>query len=164
MYNSPVLFDRSETIVDKFSIKLGKRKYLILSDTKEAKEVKDFIHQIESQMEYESVEINGASELEKLGEVLFRQKIGTHLYIYATWDNAVTIFAAAVEAGFTVEEIQTVIKGPKKRYVYCMKCYSLNEMKEEKEVRCSHCDAMMTIGPFFSKVRKGYIGYPFIPS
>ncbi|WP_257352340.1 hypothetical protein [Pseudalkalibacillus decolorationis] len=163
MYNSPVLFDQSDTIVEKFTMQPERRKYLIISDQKKTDVVKHFMNDIEQQVQYESYEINGEADLEKVNEVLILQKMGTQLYIAADWDNAVDIFTAAVEAGFTEEDIQTVIYGPKRRYVYCMKCYRLNEINKEKEAQCSHCDAMMEVGPFFSKVRKGYIGYPFIP-
>lgn len=164
MYNSPILFDESSTIVEQFFIKPERRKHLIISEQQATDDVQRFMNDIKREVEHESYEINEDVNLEKVTEVLFRQKMGTQLYIAANWNRAVDIFTAAVEAGFTEEEIQTVIYGPKRRYVYCMKCYSLNEINEEKKVRCFRCEAMMEVGPFFSKVRKGYIGYPFIPS
>ncbi|MEK4027175.1 MULTISPECIES: hypothetical protein [Bacillaceae] len=164
MYNSPVFFDRSEAIVEKFSIQPERRKYLIVFDQKADHELKHFLNYIEQEVDYETFEMAEERDREEIQEVLLNQKMGTQLYIATDWDNAEAVFTAAIEAGFTEEEIQVVVYGPKRRYVYCMKCYSLSEIDEAPEVQCSHCDAHMEVGPFFSKVRKGYIGYPFIPN
>ena len=164
MYNSPVFFDQSETIVEKFSMQPERRKYLIVSDQKADGEVKHFLNYIEQEVDYETFGIEEERTMKGIREVLLRQKMGTQLYIAANWNNAEAVFMEAVEAGFTEEEIQVVVYGPKRRYVYCMKCYSLSEIDEAPEVQCSHCEAHMEVGPFFSKVRKGYIGYPFIPN
>ena len=59
--------------------------------------------------------------------------MGTQLYISAKWDDAVMIFSAAIEAGFSEDEIQTLISGEKRRYVYCMKCYHLQEVEAKKK-------------------------------
>lgn len=62
---------------------------------------------------------------------------------------------AQVEAGLSEAEIQTVIIGPKRRYVYCMKCFEVSEVEEEAEIaECDHCKASLEIGPFIQSYGK----------
>ncbi|MFB6468174.1 dimethylamine monooxygenase subunit DmmA family protein [Cytobacillus sp. Hz8] len=166
VYNSPVLFDRSETIVEKFTTRQDRRKFLIVSaEPKEVDTIQQLIMQIHGKKEYELIQINDELQLQNINEVLNQQKMGTHLYISANWEHAVTIFSAAIEAGFSEDEIQTFIMGKKKRYVYCMKCYHHQEVEpEETDTSCHHCQISLEIGPFFSRKRKGYIGYPYNPA
>lgn len=158
LYNSPVLYDRSAAIVGKFSNLKEKKKYLFIHDQTAANDMERLIDKPEAG--YESFSMNEGAVLEELNEVLNRQKMGTQLYIAAGWDNACLIFNAAIEAGFIEDEIQVVISGLKRRSVYCMKCFHLTETKDEKVIHCSHCGAKLEIGSFYSKVHKGYIGYP----
>jgi hypothetical protein len=166
VYNSPVLFDQSETIVESFTVRKDRRKLLIISAvSKDANIIKPFIIDINGLKEYELIEMKGELQLENISEILDRQKMGTQLYISAKWDDAVTIFTAAIEAGFSEDEIQTLISGEKRRYVYCLKCYHLQEVEaEETDTICHHCQISLEIGPFFSRERKGYIGYPYNPA
>jgi len=166
VYNSPVLFDKSETIVEKFSARTERRKYLIISaGTTETNTIQSFLKEINGKKEYEFIEIADDLELKTISEVLEQQKMGTQLYISAQWDDAVTIFSAAIEAGFSEDEIQTHIFGEKRRYVYCMKCYHLQKVAvEETDTICHHCQISLEIGPFYSRERKGYIGYPYNPA
>jgi hypothetical protein len=166
VYNSPVLFDQSETIVESFTVRKDRRKLLIISAvSKDANIIKPFIIDINGLKEYELIEMKGELQLENISEILDRQKMGTQLYISAKWDDAGKIFTAAIEAGFSEDEIQTLISGRKRRYVYCIKCYHLQEVEaEETETICYHCQISLEIGPFFSRERKGYIGYPYNPA
>ncbi|KAB7704470.1 hypothetical protein F9802_17430 [Bacillus aerolatus] len=165
MYNSPVLYDQSETIKEELTFNDKRRKHLIIYDQKAVSDIKQVLAKdSQEELEYEHFEIEKSVNLQDLRTLLYSQKIGTHLYIASDWDHAVTVFTEAVEAGFTEDEIQTIIYGPKRRYIYCMKCYNTSEINYDDEVQCTHCDAHMEVGPFFSKVRKGYIGYPFIPN
>ncbi|CAH2713118.1 hypothetical protein BACCIP111895_00251 [Neobacillus rhizosphaerae] len=166
VYNSPVLFDKSETIVEKFTVRRDRRKLMIISaEPKEADIIEQFINHINGLKEYELIEMKDELQLKNISEVLDRQKMGTQLYISAKWDDAVTIFMAAIEAGFSEDEIQTLISGEKRRYVYCIKCYHLQEVEaEETDTICYHCQISLEIGPFFSRERKGYIGYPYNPA
>jgi NADH pyrophosphatase NudC (nudix superfamily) len=166
VYSSPVLFDQSVTIVEKFTVRQNGRKILIISaEPKEADAIQQLIDEINGQIEYELIEVNDEIQLSHVNEILDRQKMGTQLYISAKWEDAVSIFAAAIEAGFSEGEIQTLISGKKKRYVYCLKCYHLQEAAEEEtDIICSHCQISLEIGPFFSRERKGYIGYPYNPA
>jgi len=166
VYNSPVLFDKSETIVEKFTVRWDRRKLLIISaEPKEADIIEQFINDINGLKEYEHIEMKDELQLKNISEVLDRQKMGTQLYISAKWDDAVTIFMAAIEAGFSEDEIQTLISGEKRRFVYCIKCYHLQEVEaDETDTICYHCQISLEIGPFFSRERKGYIGYPYNPA
>jgi dimethylamine monooxygenase subunit C len=166
VYNSPVLFDQSETIVETFTVRHDRRKLLIISaEPKETDIIEQFFNDINGLKEYELIEMKDELQLKNISEVLDCQKMGTQLYISAKWDDAGTIFTAAIEAGFSEDEIQTFISGEKRRYVYCMKCYHLQEVEaEETDTICYHCQISLEIGPFFSKERKGYIGYPYNPA
>ena len=166
VYNSPVLFDKSETIVEKFTVRWDRRKLLIIStEPKEADIIEQFINDINGLKDYELIEMKDELQLKNISEVLDRQKMGTQLYISAKWDDAVTIFMAAIEAGFSEDEIQTLISGEKRRFVYCIKCYHLQEVEaDETDTICYHCQISLEIGPFFSRERKGYIGYPYNPA
>ncbi|MEH7502989.1 dimethylamine monooxygenase subunit DmmA family protein [Neobacillus drentensis] len=166
VYNSPVLFDQSDTIVETFTVRRDRRKLLIISaEPKEADIIDQFINDINGLKEYELIEMKDELKLKNICEVFDRQKMGTQLYISAKWDDAVAIFTAAIEAGFSEDEIQTLIPGEKRRYVYCIKCYHLQEVEaEETDTICYHCQISLEIGPFFSRERKGYIGYPYNPA
>ncbi|MFK2825550.1 dimethylamine monooxygenase subunit DmmA family protein [Bacillus sp. B190/17] len=165
MYNSPVLYDQSETIKETITFNNKRKKHLIIYDQKAVSDVKQVLAaDSQEALEYEHFEMGDSINLQDLRTLLYSQKMGTHLYIASDWDHAVTAFTEAIEAGFTEDEIQTIIYGPKRRYIYCMKCYQTSETSYDDEVQCTHCDAYMEVGPFFSKVRKGYIGYPFIPN
>lgn len=164
MYNSPVLFKESPSIVDEFSPKLNKRKFVVISDSSASHEAERFIGKINADVPYEFSKVTEADYKREVRTLLSQQKVGTQLYIAGEWDNSYIIFAEAIKAGFLEEEIQTYIYGQKKKFIYCMKCYETTEIHNEKEAQCSHCRSMLSVGPFFSKVHKGYIGYPFIPN
>lgn len=159
-YKSPVLYDGSESIVEKFSKVKGKRKCLIITDSATNEAVSQFQNEMKQEVPYELFVM---SEIDEVTDVLSRQKMGTQLYIASTWENAKMLFPLAIEEGYSEEEIQLVVEGEKERHIYCMKCFTLSPIKDEKEVQCAQCHAHLEVGPFFSRVRKGYIGYPFIP-
>jgi hypothetical protein len=166
VYSNPILFDKSKTIVEKFTVRPKSRKLLILSaEPKEAGKIQPFIDEIKGQKEYEWIVLDDELQVKTINEILNHQVMGTQLYISARWDAAVTIFNAAIDAGFSEDEIQVHISGEKKRYVYCIKCYHLQEaVTEETDTICHHCQISLEIGPFFSRERKGYIGYPYNPA
>lgn len=163
MYSNPVLYDQSETIKDELSFNSKRRKHLIIYDQKAVEDIKQSMD-TDLQGDITTLEIKDSINLQDLRVLLYSQKMGTQLYIASGWDHAVTVFTEAVEAGFTEDEIQVIIYGPTKRYVYCVKCYNTSETTYDDEVQCPHCSTHMEVGPFFSKVRKGYIGYPFNPN
>ncbi|MFD6210249.1 hypothetical protein [Peribacillus sp. NPDC060253] len=163
MYNSPVLFDKSVTIVNHFTPRNERRKFVVISDPAGYEKVKNFTSEIAGKVPVECLSINGMDDKEEIKRFILSQKMGTQFYIAAAWNNAVMVFSLGVEAGLSEDEIQTVIIGPKRRYVYCMKCFEVSEVAEEAIAECDHCSARLEIGPFYSIVREGYIGYPFIP-
>ena len=164
MYNSPVLFDKSVTIVNQFTPRNERRKVVVISDQAGYERAKSFTSEIAGTVPVEYLSINGMQDKEEIKRFILSQKMGTQFYIAAAWNNAVMVFSLGVEAGLSEDEIQTVIIGPKRRYVYCMKCFEVSEVAEEAEIaECDHCRASLEIGPFYSIVREGYIGYPFIP-
>lgn len=166
VYCDPVLYDQSETIVENFSVREDKRKFLIINAVpNETEPIHQFIKEIGNEREYELFEIDDEIQFEQLNNLLNIQQMGTQLYIYAKWEEAEKIFTAAVEAGFSEDEIQVLINGKRKKFVYCIKCYHLQEVSiEDTDVICDHCQISLEIGPFFSRERKGYIGYPYNPA
>lgn len=163
VHTSPTLYDQSITIKKSFSLHPNRKKNLIITETGNESKISEFLAEIEQKdIGYELLE---ATDLETMVTFLKKQTMGTQLYIVSTWDTAMVIFESAVIAGFTEDEIETMIVGEKKRYVYCMKCFELHEVEiQVKETQCPSCEAMLEVGPFFSKVRKGNIGYPFKPN
>ncbi|AOH53588.1 hypothetical protein ABE28_004430 [Peribacillus muralis] len=165
MYNSPVLFDKSITIVNQFTSRNGRRKFVIISDQAGYEKAKVFTTEIADTIAVEFLAIRGVEDSERIKKFILSQRMGTQFYIAAAWNNAVMVFKLGVEAGLSEDEIQVVIIGPKRRYVYCMKCFEVSGVEEKAEVtECGQCKASLEIGPFYSIVREGYIGYPFIPA
>lgn len=160
-YNKPVLYDNSVTLREHLSVHPIRSKHLIIYEQKERDNVNRLIHEITAaDKPYEVYELKEELNLGEISQLLEKQKMGTQLYIACDWDKAAAIFSLAIDAGFTEDEIQTKIYGLKRKYVYCIKCYQLSEVgKEDTIVHCPHCSAKLEVGPFFSRVRKGYIGY-----
>lgn len=162
VHTSPSLYDQSVTLKDSFTLHPRRNKNIIVAERGLEGEISEFLTELgQKGIAHELYE---SSDLEQMAAFLKEQTMGTQLYIVATWDVAAAIFEAAIIAGFTEDEIETKIIGKKKRFVYCMKCFDLTEVRvEDKEVECPSCSAMLEVGPFYSKVRKGNIGYPFKP-
>mgnify|MGYP001430065030 FL=1 len=162
VYNPPRLFAGSETLREEFDLPTNRKKALAIYEKKASNVIEPFLKDLESQgAQVQAIIIDEDTTNKDMNEVLYSQKMGTQLFIASDWHKARDIFDEAVEAGFTEDEIQTYITGEKSRDVYCMKCFSLTEIgTEEEEIDCGHCGAGLEVGPFFSKIRKGYIGYP----
>ncbi|WKA59361.1 hypothetical protein QWY16_04185 [Planococcus shenhongbingii] len=162
MYSRPVLFDQSPTLADKFSLLQGRTKIAVLFDESGKWQAEDLLEKV-GNIPATALLISESTSSQTISEFIVSQKMGTQLCIIAEWDTAYRIFSAAVDEGASEEEIQTLIIGQKKRFIYCMKCFSTSEIPvNESAVQCQ-CSAHLEVGPFFSKFRKGYIGYPFIP-
>ncbi|TWT06560.1 hypothetical protein FQV26_01740 [Planococcus sp. CPCC 101016] len=162
MYSRPVLFDQSPTLAENFSLLQGRTKIAVLFD-ETGREQAEGILETANTIPAESLLVSEDTPDQKVSEFVASQKMGTQLCIVAQWDTAYRLFSLTVEEGASEEEIQTFIIGQKKRFVYCMKCFSTNEIAGEASAVQCQCSAHLEVGPFFSKVRKGYIGYPFIP-
>lgn len=183
LYNSPVLYDRSKSIVEAFSVKPHTRKLMLFADHGGLSEAKGFVQSQDAagvpyELYYladgkeEESEIlastpTGTTVLRDAGEadilaILRTQKMGAKLYLSGFWKMAEMVYPLAIDAGFAEDEIQVFITGQKARAVFCPKCYSLTSVQDEEVTRCSYCGVMLNIGPHYSRVRKGYLGYPFV--
>lgn len=162
MYSRPVLFDQSPTLVEEFSLLQGRTKIAVLFDESGRQQAESWMEAAGS-VPTVSLLITEETTDEAISDFIVAQKMGTQLCIVAEWDAAYRLFSLATDEGASEEEIQTRITDLKKRFVYCMKCFNASEISlNEQTVQCS-CGAHLEVGPFFSKLRKGYIGYPFIP-
>lgn len=162
MYSRPVLFDQSPTLVEEFSLLEGRTKIAVLFDESGRQQAVSWVEAAGS-VPTVSMEITDETTNEEISEFIVSQKMGTQICIASEWDTAYRLFSLTTDEGASEEEIQTHITGEKKRFVYCMKCFNASEIPlDEPSVQCS-CGAHLEVGPFFSKFRKGYIGYPFIP-
>lgn len=161
VHTNPSLYDKSVTLKNTFTLHPRRNKNIFLIEAGLEGEIVNFVEEVkQAEADYQIYE---SGNLDSMVTLLQAQTIGTQLYIVANWDAAEVIFKAAIDAGFTEDEIQVRIIGEKKRYVYCMKCFQLNEAHPtDKQIQCK-CSAMLEVGPFYSKVRKGNIGYPFKP-
>lgn len=162
MYSRPVLCDHSPTLVEEFSLLEGRTKIAVLFDESGRQQATSWVEATGS-IPTVSMEITDETTDRAISEFVVSQKMGTQLCIVSEWDAAYRLFSLATDEGASEEEIQTRITDEKKRFVYCMKCFEASEIPlDEPTVQCS-CGVHLEVGPFFSKLRKGYIGYPFIP-
>ncbi|WP_298830846.1 hypothetical protein [uncultured Planococcus sp.] len=162
MYSRPVLFDQSPTLVDSFSLLQGRRKLAVLFDESGREQVEALMKNMDK-VPTASLLVSKDTPSQQISDFVAFQKMGTQICIVAKWDTAYHAFSLAVDEGASEEEIQTLIIDQPKRFIYCMKCFSTSEIpSNESAVQCQ-CSAHLEVGPFFSKLRKGYIGYPFIP-
>ena len=159
MYNNPVLFFESVTLTENLTPNAHYVKAAIICDEK----YKEEANALEKSFYDTPVEALYYTDPAQVHEFIISQKMGTCFYLIGEWDDAVQIFTAGVAEGISEDEIQVKIIGEKRKYVYCMKCFTPSEIDPKaKTVQCS-CSAHLEVGPFYSKVRKGYIGYPFVP-
>ncbi|MFD2867052.1 hypothetical protein ACFSY7_00660 [Kurthia populi] len=159
MYNSPVLFDASPALTTQLVPNAYFKKAAIITDQAQHSAVSALIEKL-----YDTPhDVHVFKDAEQARAFIVAQKMGTHFYVVANWDEATTIFTTAVEEGVSEAEIQVQLRDDVKKYIYCMKCFTSSEiLKEAVNVQCA-CGAHLEVGPFYSKVRQGYIGYPFIP-
>ncbi|WP_158738142.1 dimethylamine monooxygenase subunit DmmA family protein [Alteribacillus sp. YIM 98480] len=92
-----------------------------------------------------------------ISSILSGQFIGTSLSITGTWPVVQELKKLAVSQGFTEEEIQCKGVGPKQKKVFCVKCYSINELKED--MNCPDCHADLDVSDHFSRRLEAYLGY-----
>ena len=162
MYSRPVLFDQSPTVADAFSLLPGRKKIAVLFDESGRQQAEALLENKDT-VPAVSLLVSEDTPSQQISEFIVSQKMGTQICIIAEWDTAYRIFSLTVAEGASEEEIQTLIIDQKKRFIYCMKCFNTSEIPiNESAVQCQ-CSAHLEVGPFFSKLRKGYIGYPFIP-
>lgn len=159
MYNSPVLFFESPSLTAQLSPKTHFVKAAIIYDEAYVAEAQ----QLQAQFYDTPVVQHPFKDTEALRDFIVQQTMGTCFYVVAQWEDAVNIFATAIDEGVSEEELQVKVIGDKRKDVYCMKCFTPSEIDPQAtHVQCS-CGAHLEVGPYYSKVRKGYIGYPFSP-
>ncbi|MEK4231398.1 hypothetical protein [Solibacillus sp. FSL H8-0538] len=161
MYNRPVLFDKSPTIVEEFTIESNRRKIAVLFD-RSGKEQAGAIQVHPECTSIATYEVRDIEQEDVIRQFIVKQTMGTQFYIAASWDIAVKLFDLCTLEGLSESEIQTYVTSGKKRSMYCMKCYNTSEIPFTSPVQCC-CGAHLEVGPYYSKIRKGYIGYPFVP-
>lgn len=175
LYNSPRLYDQSKTIVESFRVNASKRHFIILADQDGLEKVDEFLpalkdsyhlYTVGGQNFQSTLNTSTISQQDfeaKIADILTNQKVGTQVYISGKWDFAEKVFTAAVTAGFLEEEIQVYIHGQKARNTYCPSCYTLSAIQpDDEESQCSSCGVMLVISKHYSKVRNGYLGYPYV--
>lgn len=160
MYNSPVLFWESKTLVDTLVPKKNFVKAAIIYSEK----YKEYALELKREFVDIPVETKVYSDPSVTREFIASQKMGVCFYLIGDWQATSVVFSIAVEEGVSEEELQVKIIGNKEKFVYCMKCFKESKIPEDaKKVQCK-CGAHLEVGPFYSVVRKGYIGYPFLPT
>ena len=159
MYNSPVLFYESPTLTDKLTPNAHFVKAAIICD----EAFKEQAVALQKSFYDTPVETFFYAEPGGVRDFITAQKMGTCFYLIGRWEEAEAIFAAGVEEGVSEAEIQVKIIGDKRKYIYCMKCFTPSEIDPGAEAVQCQCGAHLNVGPFYSKVRGGYIGYPFVP-
>ncbi|MDR4946447.1 dimethylamine monooxygenase subunit DmmA family protein [Neobacillus cucumis] len=91
--------------------------------------------------------------------ILYKQLVGTHLLIAGNPAFLGEIKELAYLAGFSENEIQSVVLGPKEETVFCVKCYSSNLKQQAEEIHCRHCETTLQVSNHFSKRLNAYLGY-----
>ncbi|TLS35977.1 hypothetical protein [Pseudalkalibacillus caeni] len=149
-----------------------KRKYLFLTDQKGLVILQHVIDAVvESNLPFELVFIGGSSEDETpqtdVSMWLSQQKMGNFLYVSLQWDKLDSIKRLAEDIGFSNEEAQYIGYGEKKTNVFCCRCHGItvvreketSEEKELPEIRCKHCDLLLSVSDHYSSLRDAYLGY-----
>ena len=159
MTQLPKLYDQSSVLInDTFECREATKKIAVLLTN----EAFPFITKIPTTIPSEQFLLPVTNE--EIRQFVRSQTIGTHIFVIAPWDYASEIFDICIEEGMCEAEIQIHILGEKKRYVYCMKCYNRKEVALNATQTSCNCGVHLEIGPYFSALRQGYIGYPFQPS
>ncbi len=175
LYNSPRLYDQSKTIVESFRVNDSKRHFVLFADQEGLEKMEELlpslkdahhlytVGDVRSQITLSTSTISQQDFEAKIADILTKQKVGTQAFIAGKWEFAEKVFAAAITAGFLEEEIQVYVHGSKERSTYCPSCYTLSAIQpEDEESQCPNCGVMLVISKHYSKVRNGYLGYPYV--
>ncbi|WP_139364813.1 dimethylamine monooxygenase subunit DmmA family protein [Sutcliffiella halmapala] len=110
--------------------------------------------------------IESILDVEDLKNWLGKQKMGTYLYIAASW-NVLKGYKDIVESvGFSDEEAQYIAVGSTNRKVFCCRCHGVMELKVEElieinnQITCTQCELNLSVSDHYSKLRDAYLGYP----
>ncbi|MCL7748513.1 dimethylamine monooxygenase subunit DmmA family protein [Halalkalibacter alkaliphilus] len=92
--------------------------------------------------------------------LLANQKIGTKLFIFGSWKMVNKLKRAALNQGFTNEDLYGIGYGEKEKNVYCIKCSKLNHMYEQiNEIMCEQCQSTLNVSNHYSSRIDAYLGY-----
>jgi dimethylamine monooxygenase subunit C len=150
--------------------KNGKKMLLFLEDTEFLKEV-NFLDSLAKQkiekniyliMDHVSADDRSIIipfSMNDVSTILTKQLVGTHLLIAGKLPFIQEIKEKAYLAGFSENEVQSVVLGPKQDKVFCVKCYSSNLKQQAEEIHCSHCETTLQVSNHFSKRLNAYLGY-----
>jgi dimethylamine monooxygenase subunit C len=94
-----------------------------------------------------------------VSSILYKQLVGTYLIIAGKSAFIQEIKELAYLAGFSENEIKSVVVGPKDEKVFCVKCYSSTLKQQAEEMRCSHCETTLEVSHHFSRRLNAYLGY-----
>jgi dimethylamine monooxygenase subunit C len=137
----------------------GRRVYLLCGDKEGINRLQPIIKEvIDQKLPFEFVEV----ESTELASWLRRQKMGSYLYVSASWGRVRDIKVLAEDIGFTEEEAQYKGHGGRMVNIFCCRCHGLTPAPESKSnylISCSHCHLNLTISDHYSSLRDAYLGY-----
>ncbi len=133
--------------------------YLFCGDKEGINRLQPIINEvIDRNLPFESVEV----ESTELDTWLHRQKMGSYLYVSASWGQVRDIKVLAENIGFTEEEAQYIGRGERIMNVFCCRCHGLTpaqESKSNRHISCSHCQLPLAISDHYSSLRDAFLGY-----
>jgi hypothetical protein len=95
----------------------------------------------------------------QLLDYLKNQRIGTKIYISASWNVARKLETAAETAGFSPEEIQVHGYGPEYQQVFCVSCYTIHPIDGQKTMICNNCKKTISVSNHYSRRLDAVLGY-----
>jgi dimethylamine monooxygenase subunit C len=134
----------------------GKRKYMFCGDEQGLNLLKPIIEQVITEnLSYETVLMNG-----ELKPLFSNQKMGTFLYVCASWDHLKQVKNLATQCGFSEAEAQFIGYGERKINIFCCRCHGLTiRMSDEKRMTCKHCHIKLEVTDHYSELKDAYLGY-----
>ncbi|MFD1359856.1 dimethylamine monooxygenase subunit DmmA family protein [Fictibacillus halophilus] len=139
----------------------GKRKYVFCSDQEGMKLLFNVIEQVKEEgRPYEIFKIEENQDCLELGELLKKQKMGTHLYVALPYAGLEKVRKTAEEIGFTEEETQYIGYGKKVKRIFCCRCHGMNETADvQADILCSQCGLELSISDHYSVFHNAFLGY-----
>ncbi|WP_417898537.1 dimethylamine monooxygenase subunit DmmA family protein [Bacillus haimaensis] len=142
-----------------------KKHYVFCVDEAGFSEVAEVMMHVQSdQASYELFQVACVKDFTvwhtEMEERLFKQKMGTYLYVAASWDMLNVIKHIAIDVGFTDEEAQYRGIGEQEKAVFCCRCHGVTKVENILFcTKCPECGISLTISDHFSKNKEAYLGY-----
>ncbi|MCA1321490.1 hypothetical protein LC085_16410 [Bacillus tianshenii] len=143
----------------------NKRHYFFCVDEAGLSEIAEVMMHVQSdQASYELFQVVGVEDITvwrtEIEERLYNQKMGTYLYVAASWDKLNVIKRIAIDIGFTEEEAQYHGIGEQEKAVFCGRCHGVTRVKSDLiNIECLECGISITISNHFSRKKGAYLGY-----